>query len=38
MMTEVVQPYVAGYAPHPVWLRDYTSAWLDVTDAGPVRR
>src|SRR5262249_15025837 len=22
-MVEVVQPYVAGYAPHPVWLRDY---------------
>jgi oligopeptide transport system substrate-binding protein len=38
MMTEVVQPYVAGYAPHPVWLRDYTSAWLDVGDAGPVPR
>jgi ABC-type transport system substrate-binding protein len=33
-MVEVVQPYVAGYAPHPVWLRDYTSAWLD----GPVAR
>jgi peptide/nickel transport system substrate-binding protein len=38
MMTEVVQPYVAGYAPHPVWLRDYTSTWLDVTDDGPVPR
>jgi peptide/nickel transport system substrate-binding protein len=38
MMTEVVQPYVAGYAPHPVWMRDYTSTWLDVTDAGPVPR
>ena len=30
MMVEVVQPYVAGYAPHPVRLRDYTRAWLDV--------
>jgi ABC-type transport system substrate-binding protein len=38
MMTEVVQPYVAGYAPHPVWMRDYTSTWLDITDAGPVSR
>ncbi len=38
MMTEVLQPYVANYAPHPVWLRDYTSAWLDVTDHGPVPR
>jgi len=38
MMTEVVQPYVAGYAPHPVWLRDYTSTWLDVTDEGPLPR
>jgi ABC-type transport system substrate-binding protein len=36
-MVEVVQPYVAGYAPHPVWLRDYTSAWLDVGADGPVR-
>jgi peptide/nickel transport system substrate-binding protein len=27
-MTEVIQPYVKGYAPHPVWLRDYTSAWI----------
>jgi len=28
-LTEVVQPYVRGYAPHPVWLRDYSGAWLD---------
>ena len=36
---EVVQPYVAGYAPHPVWIRDYTHAWLDVgPDGEPVRR
>jgi ABC-type transport system substrate-binding protein len=37
-MVEVVQPYVAGYSPHPVWLRDYTSAWLDVGPEGPVAR
>ena len=38
-MVEVVQPYVAGYAPHPVWLRDYTHAWLDVgPDGEPVAR
>ncbi|HEY5943990.1 MAG TPA: ABC transporter substrate-binding protein [Kofleriaceae bacterium] len=37
-MVEVVQPYVAGYAPHPVWLRDYTSAWLDVGPDGPVAK
>jgi ABC-type transport system substrate-binding protein len=37
-MVEVVQPYVAGYAPHPVWTRDYTSAWLDVGEHGPVPR
>jgi oligopeptide transport system substrate-binding protein len=28
-MLEVTQPYVRGYEPHPVWGRDYTSAWLD---------
>jgi len=28
-MTEVTQPYVRGYEPHPVWGRDYTSTWLD---------
>jgi hypothetical protein len=27
-MTEVTQPYVHGYAPHPVWGRDFTSAWI----------
>ena len=37
MMTEVIQPYVRGYALHPVWLRDYSSAWLDVgPDGKPV--
>ncbi|HTJ42795.1 MAG TPA: hypothetical protein VL463_11915, partial [Kofleriaceae bacterium] len=25
---EVTQPYVHGYEPHPVWLRDYTDAWI----------
>jgi ABC-type transport system substrate-binding protein len=25
---EVTQPYVHGYDPHPVWLRDYTDAWV----------
>jgi len=28
-MTEVDQPYVRGYVPHPVWGRDYTSTWLE---------
>jgi ABC-type transport system substrate-binding protein len=32
--TEVVQPYVRGYAPHPIWMRDYTSAWLDLGPGG----
>lgn len=39
VMTEVTQPYVAGYTPHPVWGRDYTSTWLDVgPDGQPVPR
>ncbi|MEO6774656.1 MAG: ABC transporter substrate-binding protein [Kofleriaceae bacterium] len=28
-LTEVTQPYVAGYAIHPIWLRDFSRAWLD---------
>ena len=32
--TEVLQPYVRGYAPHPIWIRDYTSAWLDLGPGG----
>ncbi|MEO8550519.1 MAG: ABC transporter substrate-binding protein [Kofleriaceae bacterium] len=28
-VTEVIQPYVAGYSLHPIWMRDYTRAWLD---------
>ncbi len=38
MTTEVVQPYVMSYAPHPVFLRDYSDVWLDIGDAGPVPR
>ncbi len=34
LTTEVVQPYVKGYAPHPLWGRDYTSAWLDLGPNG----
>jgi len=29
-MTEVTQPYVHGYVPHPVWGRDYTSTSIEV--------
>lgn len=32
--TEVVQPYLRGYSPHPVWLRDYSASWLDVDADG----
>lgn len=36
---EVTQPYLRGYQPHPIWMRDYTSAWLDVgRDGTPVPR
>jgi oligopeptide transport system substrate-binding protein len=39
MSTEVTQPYVRGYALHPVWQRDYTQAWLDVgPDGEPLPR
>lgn len=34
MATEVLQPYVKGYDPHPVWLRDFTHAWLDLGPNG----
>lgn len=38
-LTEVVQPYVRGPTLHPVWVRDYTTAWLDVgADGEPVPR
>jgi ABC-type transport system substrate-binding protein len=39
LLTEVTQPYVRGYEPHPIWIRDYTSAWLDLgPDGAPVPR
>jgi oligopeptide transport system substrate-binding protein len=39
VMTEVTQPYVRGAAPHPIWMRDYTSTWLDLgPDGAPVPR
>jgi ABC-type transport system substrate-binding protein len=31
---EVVQPYVMDYAPHPMWMRDFSSTWLDLDAAG----
>jgi peptide/nickel transport system substrate-binding protein/oligopeptide transport system substrate-binding protein len=34
LMTEVTQPYVKAYEPHPVWIRDYTRAWLDLGPGG----
>ena len=34
---EVTQPYVRNYTPSPVWLCDFTYAWLDVgPDGDPV--
>jgi ABC-type transport system substrate-binding protein len=37
--TEVTQPYVRNFELHPIWLRDYTSAWLDLgPDGRPVTR
>jgi ABC-type transport system substrate-binding protein len=39
LITEVTQPYVRGYEPHPIWIRDFTSAWLDLgPDGAPVPR
>jgi ABC-type transport system substrate-binding protein len=39
LTVELTQPYVQGFDPHPIWLRDYTSAWLDVgADGKPVPR
>jgi ABC-type transport system substrate-binding protein len=39
LTTEVVQPYVKSYAPHPIWARDYTAAWLDLgADGERLRR
>ncbi len=34
LVTEVVHPYVRDYRPHPVWIRDYTTAWLDLGPDG----
>lgn len=34
LTTEIVQPYVRGYAPHPVFGRDYAGAWLDLGPSG----
>lgn len=34
MVSEVVQPYVMDYAPHPVWVRDYSTTWLDLDAHG----
>lgn len=37
LSTEVIQPYVRDYEPHPIWLRDYTYTWLDLgPDGEPV--
>jgi hypothetical protein len=39
VITEVTQPYVRGFEPHPIWMRDYTSTWLDLgPDGRPVAR
>lgn len=39
MTTEVIQPYVQNFAPHPIWARDFTSVWLDLgPDGTPVAR
>jgi ABC-type transport system substrate-binding protein len=39
VITEVTQPYVRGFQAHPIWIRDYTSAWLDLgPDGAPVPR
>jgi len=31
------QPYVRGFAPHPVWLRDVSRVWLDRASSGAGR-
>jgi oligopeptide transport system substrate-binding protein len=36
---EVTQPYVRDYHQHPIWMRDYTSCWLDLgPDGAPETR
>jgi ABC-type transport system substrate-binding protein len=34
LITEVAQPYVRTAGPHPVWVRAYADAWLDVGPDG----
>lgn len=34
VLTEVTQPYVKDYAPHPVWMRDFATVWLDLGPDG----
>jgi ABC-type transport system substrate-binding protein len=34
LVTEVSQPYVRGYRLHPIWIRDVTTAWLDLGPGG----
>lgn len=34
LITEVSQPYVRGYQLHPIWARDFTTAWLDLGPDG----
>jgi ABC-type transport system substrate-binding protein len=31
---EVSQPYVKGMAPSPVWIRDFSTVWLDLDEHG----
>ncbi len=39
LAVEVAQPYVRDYAPHPIWVRDVTTAWLDLgADGHPIPR
>lgn len=33
-LAEVVQPYVRDVEPHPVWVHDFTAAWLDLGPDG----
>ncbi len=30
IQVELTQPYVKGYAPHPIWQRDFRHTWLDL--------
>jgi ABC-type transport system substrate-binding protein len=32
--TEIIQPYLLDYTPHPVWIRDFSSSWLDLDREG----